>query len=116
MKLNNHSIENDIDKSFKVLSKSYFDIKYKNKRDLDINKNDDLEVPSSKYNNCWKNKTFITTFYLCILLYACSKYINLMQMVMGYYIFAQNMHKHYIKILHQLGLSVSSKTSIRQSL
>lgn len=115
-KLNNHSIENDIDKSFKVLSKSYFDIKYKNKRDLDINKNDDLEVPSSKYNNYWKDKTFITTFYLYILLYARFKYINLMQMVMGYYIFAQNMHKHYIKIFHQLGLFVSSKTSIRQSL
>lgn len=112
---NNNSTENDNDKSFKVLSKSYFDIGSKNKRDLDINKNNDLEVPSSKCNDCWKDKTFIATFYLCILLYTRSKHINLMQIVMGYFTFAQNMPKYYIKVFHQLGFFVSNKT-VRQSL
>lgn len=64
---------------------------------------------SSKSYNCRRDKTFIAIFCLCILSYARSKNINLMQMIIKYHIFAQNMRKCCIKVFHQFDFYVSNK-------
>lgn len=108
MEWNNNFIKNHSDKCIKVLSE--YNYSYHDKWNLDINKDNDLEALSSKYYYCQRDKVLIITSYLYILLYTYSKNINLIQMVIGYYIFAKNMIKHCIKVFYQLSFFISGKT------
>lgn len=102
--------KDDIDKSYENLTQSHSDTEFEHKRDLDMNKNNDSKVLSSKSRECWRDKGLVTTSYLCIILYTCSKNANIIQMVIGYYTFAQNIFKRCVEVFNSLVLSVSSKT------
>lgn len=62
-----------------------------------------------------QNKGFIATICLCMLAYSRSKDANLLQMVAGYFAFAQNMPKWCVEVFHKMSLLVTSET-VRQEL
>ena len=72
-------------------------------------------VPIKKRIRQQRNKALIATICLCMLAYSRSKYANLLQMVAGYFAFAQNMPKRCVEVFHKMGLLVTSKT-VRQAL
>lgn len=62
-----------------------------------------------------RNKPLIATICLCLIGYGCNKNANLLQIVNGYFAFAQNVLKQCLEVFHQMGPIVSSET-VRRSL
>ena len=55
--------------------------------------NSDLDVIRKSYHNCHWNKAFIAIISFCMMAYTRNKYINLLQIVTGYFSFAHNVSK-----------------------
>lgn len=68
MKSNDYFTKNDINKNFEDSTESYFNTKSKFKQDLDMNKDDNFKVTSSKSRDCQNDKDLIATSCLCMLL------------------------------------------------
>lgn len=58
----------------------------------------------------WRRAQTIRVVSLCMLSYANSERSNVLQMVLGYYSFAQNVKKRCVEVLHRLGVLVSYET------
>ncbi len=56
-----------------------------------------------------RNKVAIIRALLYMLSYLCDQQSNLLQIIIGYFLFANNVPKGYVKSLHQMGIVVSSK-------
>ena len=74
----------------------------------DSDSNSDI-VPKS-HRDCHQNKALIAIISFCIIAYARNKYVNLLQMVTGYFLFAHNVSKRGVEVYHKMGLVVSYKT------
>lgn len=57
-----------------------------------------------------RNKPLIATICLCFIGYRRNKNANLLQIVNGYFAFAQNIPKRCLEVFHQMGLIVSGET------
>lgn len=57
-----------------------------------------------------RNKKLIAIISFYVLSYSCSKWINLFQMLNGYYLFAKHVPKHAIKSLYQMDIVILSET------
>lgn len=55
----------------------------------------------------------IPVIYLLMLCYACNKRSNMMQRVVGQFVFAHNISKRFVKAFHQMGLMVSYESIYR---
>lgn len=72
-------------------------------------------IPIKKRIRQQQNKAYIATICLCMLAYSRRKYAKLLQMIAGYFAFAQNMPKQCVEVFHKIGILVTGET-IRQAL
>ena len=74
-----------------------------NSSDFDFNHN----VIEKNYRNCRWNKAVIAIVSFCMMAYARNKYINLIQMVTGYFSYAHNVSKKRTEVYYKINLIVS---------
>lgn len=108
--LNNKFTKDNTNKGFKSLTELYSSIWSKDKWDLEIKRNNVSKTLSNKYQDCQRDKALITTFCLCIILYAHTKNANLIWIIIEYFIFIYNILKCCVKVFYHVQLFISSKT------
>lgn len=84
--------------------------------DVDVDLEDNMRFRAEKLHQeanaqaRWRCAQTIGVVSLCMLSYAHSARSNVLQMVLGYYSFAQNTKKRCVEVLHRLGILVSYET------